>query len=464
MEDQIDFCCKRSVIGCSHPLFGVISVVLVLYIILFDRKPLLLTRIEGDIPDFSDMIMSSGDHPIGLNESSSTSAKPDRHTQFPSQIRSPTSDPSRLQTHISAIREARLQPPARCPNSTHYLLPTTPADHNYAPYYFRCSDISHRHHPPSFKWSIVGEGFLSKELFYDHVFKAGGTTIQQNLKMLIKQGILANLTTMGPKYIIHGIGNDPKKNTSLPKHIDIPSFYSFINNDTISFSFVRDPIDKFLSAFHEVHLRYFVTHEYLKLPFAVADKYGDKSGIQIMRMWIDAMQSRSADNELRQKRNLKFREKRKRWTRGEPGLVSSRRRLMKGQWMDAHMHPNMRFLQDQNWASNLPFNFIGDLKNLAHDLPQILEPFILDEEVKRNHTKFMELVKKRRGREVNNSDPKVSKFHIERSALSDQDVSSLCELYWLDYLCLPFDIPPQCDIDKLIEDHYGNDVVYKDCY
>merc|ERR1712154_604791 len=132
--------------------------------------------------------------------------------------------------------------------------------------------------------------------------------------------------------------------------------------------------------------------------------------------------------------------------------------------MGMHLFPNMHFLMGQDRLTSIPFNFIGDLKHFAVDFPQILEPLIVDEELKRNNTKFMELIQNQREQKNQNRDDKLSKFRISRSDLSDEDMMRLCDLYWLDYLCLPFDIPDACDVNKLIEAHYGVDVTFDKCY
>merc|ERR1712194_114735 len=119
---------------------------------------------------------------------------------------------------------------------------------------------------------------------------------------------------------------------------------------------------------------------------------------------------------------------------------SSRRRL-KMMYINSHLFPNMRFIEDQHYQSTIPFNYIGDLKHFGEDFPQIVEPFILNEEMRRNHTKFMELIKRRRIRTGDNWDHKLDIYHIERAELSDANLENICEMYWVDYLCLPFDIP-----------------------
>ena len=354
---------------------------------------------------------------------------------------------------LQSIREVRIRRPLRCSNSTHHLLPITPSDHNWAPFYFRCNDLYHRDYPLKRPW--IDEGLISKELFFVHVFKAGGTTIRLNMNDLMTNGIVRNLTFLGSEFVIYGGPLNRFSKTEDGKYSQHSILDKFIDNNTITFSFVRDPIDKFLSAFYEAHYRHFNLSEF-RSPLAA--KYGDKSGIQIMRLWIDEMEHRMAMDQRR-----KHPKSSKANGNVATNDMSSRRRLA-SPFVNSHLFPNMRFLMEQHYRTSIPFNFIGDLKHFAVDFPQIVEPFIVDEELRRNHTKFMELMERKRVRKGDNWDHKLSKFHIERSELSDDDVQRICDLYWLDYLCLPFDIPVQCHVDNLIEKHYGVDVEYDDCY
>ena len=91
-------------------------------------------------------------------------------------------------------------------------------------------------------------------------------------------------------------------------------------------------------------------------------------------------------------------------------------------------------------------------------------PFLIDEELKRNRTKLMDFLQNRRVRGVDNDHLELSKFSLERSQLSENDISNLCDIYWMDYLCFPFDIPNECDLDKIYNEHYGVELIYKDCY
>eukprot|EP01084_Bolivina_argentea_P121624 215538_1 len=84
----------------------------------------------------------------------------------------------------------RTQTPVRCNNSDHSILNINPASHNWVPYFFRCNFSTHLVNINP----IIGEVFLTKELVYFHVFKAGGSTIQNGLEKLIKQKQLINFT------------------------------------------------------------------------------------------------------------------------------------------------------------------------------------------------------------------------------------------------------------------------------
>lgn len=56
------------------------------------------------------------------------------------------------------------------------------------------------------------------------------------------------------------------------------------------------------------------------------------------------------------------------------------------------------------------------------------------------------------------------KYDLEIDDLSDDDVRKVCELYWMDYLCIPFEIPKACNLTDLILRHYGEDVEYGECW
>ena len=344
------------------------------------------------------------------------------------QRHNPTGPPPSKQEWIDPfqnIREMRTKRPRRCPNSSHPLFPITPSNHNWAPYYFRCNDLYHRRKAVKPQW--MSEAVLSKELFYVHVFKAGGTSVMGNIKRMSQNGIFRHLTPLESDISL--FRGDLFVNNS--KYSQSSILENFIDDNTITFSFVRDPVDKFLSAFYEAH-RPMHAWNHSEYRVELAAKYKDKSGIHILRLWMDEIERLTAN-----------------------GIHT---------FVDSHLKPNMYFLTGQHYETSIPFNFIGDLKHFGEDFPQIVRQFVVDKELRRNRTKLQELMIQKRTRSHHTFDEDLSRFQVDRSQLSNEDIQRICELYWLDYLCFPFDIPRQCNVHKLMEKHYGIDVVYNDCY
>eukprot|EP00483_Globobulimina_turgida_P011003 UN11024 len=58
----------------------------------------------------------------------------------------------------------------------------------------------------------------------------------------------------------------------------------------------------------------------------------------------------------------------------------------------------------------------------------------------------------------------VLKYQLEAGDLGDDDIKRICEVYWMDYICIPFHMPNACNLTELLLRHYGDDVVYKDCW
>ena len=431
------------------------------------------TATNGPTP-FSD---SSDVQSISISTKSMASPSikiPETHLMIPSLTDAPQAEPINDLDPFKSIREARIRRPPRCSNSTHHVLPITPSDHNWAPFYLRCNDLYNRHHPEKRPW--IDEGLISKELFYVHVFKAGGSTIRINMNDLMNEGIVSNLTLLGSTFVIYGGDLNEYSKTENDKYSQHSILDDFIDNNTITFSFVRDPVDRFLSAYYETHFRRMTTDENygMKGRERMAVQRGDHKHpkLDIMRLWTQEILYRM-DVEREALRKLKDR---RRMTdqppthslRAHPATLRTREFTPfedgPNAYVNSHLAPNMQFLVGQHYRTSIPFSFIGDLRYFTEDFPKIVEPFIADEELRRNHTKFMELMKDHKVRKNDNWDYKLRQFNIDRSELSDDDLMTICEMYYLDYLCLPFDLPEPCDVNKLIEKHYGVDVVYDDCY
>ena len=377
-------------------------------------------------------------------------------------------DNHKIPYNITHLMKQRITMPVKCLNSTHNLINITPSDHNWAPFFFRCQ-YNQATTYPHYPWS--NEAFITKELFYDHVFKAGGTTIQSSLTALARDDKLSLTAFPGEDYVISGgdiAGNSRITVNGTGKFHQNKILNEFLNDDAILFSFVRDPIDKFLSAFYEAHIRLFDDGESRdKIPRL--SEYDDLTGLEIMRAWIDKILRNIKKEKGRVRKHelilaVPTMHDRKKWRRNFRKRLGGKRRRMLIDYVNSHLPPNMDFLMDKDWSMNIPFGFIGDLYNLKNDLPQVLMPLIIDEELKRNHSELMKYLATVRSRDGDNMRAELSKFIIGREELNKKDIDNLCQIYWLDYLCFPFDIPDECNLNKLYSDHYGTDLSYKNCY
>merc|ERR1712051_560287 len=95
-----------------------------------------------------------------------------------------------------------------------------------------------------------------------------------------------------------------------------------------------------------------------------------------------------------------------------------------------------------------PFDFIG---NLTSDFDAAFR-IILDEfsdAVHQNSSLYGEYVQRARNRESGYYGNVDREDVVERGDLSDDDLRRVCEIYWIDYICLPFEVPPQCNLTDL---------------
>eukprot|EP01083_Nonionella_stella_P096282 270583_1 len=329
------------------------------------------------------------------------------------------------------IIKERDKMPSKCDNSKDKnIMEISPVFNNWAPFWYRCN-ISWRKHESYFNYQY--HMYLTKEINYNHVFKAAGSTINHGLDRLISKHII-NIT---------------KYNTSRPSNIymnrDITrnEYRNFMNDQTFVFTFIRDPISKFLSGFYEVNRR-------LRSPKALRlSKYDLRSmqGIDILRLWIDAM----------------LRKLQKPATK------------MKDDYLNIHTAPNVIFLSG---PSKDLYNFVGVVSNLNKDLPQILQSFIMDQRIRYNSSLLMtEYFIHTNGHDdstdsdvwmhrygVNISEVNTTKFDIKISELNDGDIDHLCQIYWIEYICFPWDVPAACNLTDLFVQHYGKHVEYRPCY
>ena len=109
-----------------------------------------------------------------------------------------------------------------------------------------------------------------------------------------------------------------------------------------------------------------------------------------------------------------------------------------------------------------PFDFIGDLKYYEDIWNPILYQFV---EAKRKERRYQPCKRYRHKDSYRDyGDDVESDFNIQRANLTDDDIRTICEIYWIDYICFPFEIPNQCNITDLFVKHYNKHVSYNDCY
>lgn len=53
-------------------------------------------------------------------------------------------------------------------------------------------------------------------------------------------------------------------------------------------------------------------------------------------------------------------------------------------------------------------------------------------------------------------------FSIKKSEINNSSdiINKICQLNWMDYMCLPFEIPKQCNMQQMFDTHYGKNILY----
>ena len=350
---------------------------------------------------------------------------------------------------------------------------------------------------------LFAEITLTKEVSYCHIYKSGGTTVMHGLNELIDEKRLIDFTLYcdpnGKKRARNSNGNDfsgIKISDYLNFVYDINSINSqVINNitrfefvnDNLLFTFVRDPIDKFLSAFYEIYRRVIQTHfcmlgNYTCQDFNKKGKTGDiiikrkqkqkqktnkdkirydngmidwnvafqfyqnKSSFILLEKWIDLLYERNSPNSLANTMN-----------------VERLRNNFNYHYFNPHNWPNIAFLNKK-----MQFEFIGNLKNIVSDLKVILRPYfrekylkdktMVDKEIDRIFDSSKHFIPRDRHSKQyiqHETDPVmvpiINAFSFERQRLTDQHIFKLCNIFWVDYVCFPFQIPPQCNLSQIKE-------------
>lgn len=233
---------------------------------------------------------------------------------------------------------------------------------------------------------------MTDNISYVHVFKCGGTLVQNVLTTLHEQRHIANLHTPGRE----------------ARHYHLlfarERLFDLGDEDLMLFSYIRDPVERFISAFYEVKRR-----QTLDLFYNAADNdtEADLSG---MRWILNEMQTLKRENNFA-------------WSLENPASWS----------MDQHFRPQMHFLTD-SYGAPFRFNYIGQVDNISVTLPQILQKYqgISPEIV--NETMDHVLHDGSRSRKFDEG--YVDKQYVTRDDLSSEDLRLIRQLYWMDYDCL----------------------------
>ena len=405
------------------------------------------------------------------------------------------------------------------------------SDHNWASYFDQCKVFGGSLTKDKFDVSLI----FPKKLAYIHVFKAGGTTIMRGISDLFESNkfkfnssdiniIMRNGHNMNISYFEKLMGKKSQRKFKLNVNNKSNSKSIPITIPT-TFTFVRDPIKKFLSAFFEINKRILSRHynnitNYSQskaskkenlLNFDYIVNTFDHNGTLLVKHWIFEMyqrlQARLSHNQVT---NHVTNRDRARHARGSGVHIASNEEIFYRKtrdnahfFLNVHNFPNMLFLN-----KNIKFDFIGNLDNLNFDLPLIMKPYIkdkklismIDKETKmymdddnnddddvefsnfmyqwfyqsrnRHSAEYLQMfgksnnnnkgINRKNNRKVD-IDSILENYNLEMNDLDDQDIQQLCQIFWIDYLCFPFDLPRQCNLTTLFLQHFGNHVTYRSC-
>ena len=351
------------------------------------------------------------------------------------------------------------------------LLNIKPVSHNLLPYYKRCVyKPEHEYLPPGMdEFGAMHYGILSKVLLYQHVFKAGGTTIMSGIKSLIRDQKMLNLTKITKKFAAR---TQLKKNSILIssefetkyKGLFRDEIDKYVDKDALIFTFIRDPLSKTLSAFYEINWRAYFGETNLQKKIY---RYRLHQSLGISAWWkytkIDAMEAFQ-----------RFIKRIYRLTRQVTNVTAHKKNYFTDHYIDTHFAPNLFFLMHNGQQNkSLKYNFIGNLDNLSKDLPQLLNGYLIDDELKYNDSLLMEqYFSHQRDRNDTKNDEVFHnekyldaallyfdrRYNLKISQLKDDYVKLICEIYWMDYLCFPFNLLSQCNLTYLMDKHYGIDL------
>ena len=314
--------------------------------------------------------------------------------------------------------------------------------------------------------SFQGGVSLPKYFSYIHVYKSAGTYIQSLLK------------------------NSYSANYILPSSLRIShltrSFNDHIRNNEFVFTYIRfDIINRFLSGLYELYKRKESiwwhldkeSLEYFHNSLLESSSFNETKLFMLNNI-IDLLYDDTCD-----RYNI------------EQGRPRSRGRLNDNVTYDKNYHifnmhlmPQYYYLLDDKNQFIDEINFIGDTKKIDETLRLILKPWLnvttLHQYYNNNYgyvyrdgddantsssdsdkydikhyietmwnddTILNNLNKQPRSNSrIDDKHDEKDKFIFQTDVLTDEQISKLCFIYWLDFLCLPVEIPTQCDKNELI--------------
>ena len=322
------------------------------------------------------------------------------------------------------------------------------------PFINRCKVNIYRKQPDLFEYY----GSATTKIGYMHVFKSGGSTViktWENVREYVGKG----LTGKNAPLKVHwrrwedDIWAMPREYHWIKNN---EYFYRNVLENQFLFSFVRDPISRFLSGFFEYTVR---ASDNVEIDYMNAIEDTDTTPVHLANELAFIMEHRMTCE-------YKYKYEQDRGYLVNPLNI----------YWDDHLNPQMHFLLNDEWKT-YPFDYVGMIVNMEESVADILSFY--NDIKKADFGQFFERQRDRHDKAYQNGDGMnrrtdsyrfekrnivISDLVLEPEELNDDLIRLICDLYWLDYLCLPFDIPLQCNITELYLQHYGNHVEYNDCY
>ena len=345
---------------------------------------------------------------------------------------------------------------------------------NLAPYGIRCR-FTQKWHDERVPNDEIFELWMNDMFGFLHIFKAGGSTIQQILTKLTEMLIIPDPQELYKKYFYRNINEENAeikshfvnmgpgqfkrlfegkrgnhyvkriKHIYITHNVDVNKYIMewklYRLSKLFLFSYIRDPLSRFLSGFYEMKLRWnneVITNEFNFFNYTVFLEenklHENDTGIQNIE-WI-----------LSQMKSINIQE--------NDGKIINQEKY----YWNVHLFPQMYFLNDIRWITH-PLDYIGFIQNAKKSFLLILDQYIKDFNASILDDQW-HVLRNRHSNEYYHSHFK--RYDINTTQLRDEQIRKICELYWMDYICLPFDIPKQCDLKYLFDTFYGEDkyVVY----